>query len=384
MAAGALVTAADAPEAAAEEAVDFESLYASVTPSAHSEMGPEVLTAAERNRRKRAAQAATRTAAVQTAAIAAPPSAANPWKRFALVLGGLVAVLALLFVGYNLGNGGGKPSASGAVAQVSPTAPAIDEAKIAALMVKLQANPKDLATLLALGDEYYAGEQYTQAASFYDQLLAIDPKNVQALLARGAVYFNVNDLANAEKVWQQVAVIEPNNQEVHYDLGFLYMNQPTPNWAGVQTEWYAVVRIDPTSQLAKTVQQHLDSLVSASMIPATPGPSGSASGSASPSGSPAASTTGSIVNQTALNQTYGSATLSAPANQAFTIHFDNQEAGVPHDIQIADPAGNVFFKGETVTGPKAIDYAVKALPAGSYPFHCSIHSTMTGTLVVGG
>jgi tetratricopeptide (TPR) repeat protein len=214
--------------------------------------------------------------------------ATTPWKRFALVLGGIIAVIAILFVGYNLGSVG-KPSASGAIAQASPTAPAIDQAKIAALMEKLQANPKDLVTLLALGDEFYAGEQYTQAASFYDQLLAIDPKNVQGLLARGAVYFNTNDLANAEKTWQQVAAIEPNNQEVHYDLGFLYMNQPTPNWARVQFEWYAVVRIDPTSQLAKTVQQHLDSLVSASMIPATAAPSGSASSSPAPSAAPSAS-----------------------------------------------------------------------------------------------
>jgi cytochrome c-type biogenesis protein CcmH/NrfG/plastocyanin len=373
---------------AAEEAVDFESLYASVTPSAHSEMGPEVLTAAERNRRKRAEQARTRAAAaVQTAAPAAPAGAANPWKRFALVIGGIAAVVALLFIGINIG-GGGKPSASGAVAQASPTAPAVDEQKITALMAKLQTNPKDLVTLLALGDEFYLGEQYTQAASFYDQVLAIDPVNVKGLLARGAVYFNTNDLANAEKAWKQVAALEPNNQEVHYDLGFLYMNQPTPNWAAVQTEWYEVVRIDPTSSLAQTVQKHLDSLVSASMIPATPAPSGSASGSPSPSGSPAASpaasTTGSIVNQTALNLTFGSSVLQAPANQPFTIHFDNQEAGLPHDIQIKEPAGNVIFKGETVTGPKAIDYQITALPAGTYTFGCSIHSAMTGTLTVGG
>jgi tetratricopeptide (TPR) repeat protein len=377
-------TGADGAEA--DEAVDFESLYAAVTPSAHAEMGPEVLTAAERNRRKRVAAAAAAARAAAQPVVAADPtaaSAANPWKRFALALGGLIAVLALLFVGYNLGSGG-KPSASGPVAQASATAPAVDEQKIAALMVKLQANPNDLATLLALGDEYYAGGQYTQAASFYDQLLGLDPKNVQALLARGAVYFNTNDLANAEKVWKQVAVIEPNNQEVHYDLGFLYMNQPTPNWTGVQTEWYAVVRIDPTSQLAKTVQQHLDSLVTASMIPATPAPSGSASGSPAPSGSPAASTSGSVVNQTALNTAFGSATLIAPASQAFTIHFDNQDSGVQHAIQITDPAGNVIFKGDTVTGPNSIDYAVKAMPAGSYPFSCSVHPSMTGILKVGG
>ena len=378
---------AAATEDEADEAVDFETLYASVTPSAHAEMGPEILTAAERNRRKRAEQARLRAAAATQVVAAAPSAAPNPWKRFALVLGGVIAIVAILFVGFSLGGGGGKPAASSPIAQASPTAPAIDEAKVAALMAKLQANPKDLATLLALGDEYYAGERYADAASFYDQLLAIDPKNVQGLLARGAVYFNTNDLTNAEKVWRQVAILEPNNQEVHYDLGFLYLNQPTPNFAGVQTEWYAVIKIDPTTSLAKTVQSHLDSMVAGSMIPGTPAPSGSASGSPAPSGSPAASpaasTSGSVVNQTALNLKFGSATLNAPANQAFTIHFDNQEAGLPHDIQISDPAGNVFFKGETVTGPKAIDYAVKSLPAGSYPFSCSIHPTMTGTLVVG-
>ena len=376
-------------EAEADEAVDFESLYAAVTPSAHAEMGPEVLTAAERNRRKRAAAAAARVAAVQPAMTADPMGggSANPWKRFALALGSVLLVLAVLFVGYSLG-GGGKPAASGPIAQASATAPLVDQQKVGLLMAKLQTNPNDVTTLVALGDEFYAGQQWDQAGSFYDRALAVEGKNVQALLARGAVYFNLNDLTNAEKTWKLVATIEPNNQEVHYDLGFLYLNQPTPNLAGVQTEWYAVVRIDPTTSLAQTVQSHLDSLVSSSMIPATPAPSGSASGSPNPSGSPAASpaasTTGNVVNQTALNLKFGTAVLQAPANQAFTIHFDNQEAGLPHDIQISDPAGNVFFKGETVTGPKSIDYAVKALPAGSYPFSCSVHPAMTGTLTVGG
>ena len=43
----------------------------------------------------------------------------------------------------------------------------------------------------------------------------------------------------------------------------------------------------------------------------------------------------------------------------------------------------MIFKGELVTGPKAVDYAIPALPAGTYTFNCSIHPNMTGTLTVG-
>jgi hypothetical protein len=66
------------------------------------------------------------------------------------------------------------------------------------------------------------------------------------------------------------------------------MNQASPDWTNVVTEWNKVIAIDPTTQLATTVQSHLTSLVAASMIPA---PSGSASpsGSVTPSASAGAS-----------------------------------------------------------------------------------------------
>jgi TM2 domain-containing membrane protein YozV len=195
----------------------------------------------------------------------------------------VAAIVALIFLGgqvstilSNVGTEIPVPTAThGAqrpTAAPSGSGAAVDRSKIEILLDKLKADPSDTAILLALGDEYYAMEQYTQAGAYYDQLLAIDPKSVQGLLARGAVYFNVNDLAGAERTWKLVVTIEPDNQEVHYDLGFLYLNQPTPNWKGVQAEWYKVIEIDPTSELAKTVQSHLDDMVGASMIPATPKP----------------------------------------------------------------------------------------------------------------
>jgi hypothetical protein len=143
----------------------------------------------------------------------------------------------------------------------------VDGARIAALLEQLAAHPKDTATLQALADEYYAGEAYARAGHFLDKLLAIQPDDVQALLARGAVSFNLGHVDAAETTWKTVIELDPKNVEAHYDLGFLYLNLAVPDWAGVQREWNRVIDLDPTSELAKTVKGHLDSLAAASMLP---------------------------------------------------------------------------------------------------------------------
>jgi len=72
--------------------------------------------------------------------------------------------------------------------------------------------------------------------------------------------------------------------------------------------------------------------------------------------------------------------LAVPVNTPFTLALDNQDANVPHDILISNDAGDPVFKSETITGPEAVVYDVDALPAGSYPFICTIHPNMKGTL----
>ncbi len=267
-------------------AEDLAALYAMVTPSAHDDMKPRT-----RPARPAAPVPAPRpgkTSARATATAAAPaPAPANVWKGLFLGVVGIGLVAGLL-VGINalvntLPGGAVQPSQ---VAQASSGAPAVDEAKVADLMAAYQADPTNPDTLLALADEFYAGALYDQAATWLDKLLAISPDHIQGLLARGAVYFNLNDLANAEAAWNRVAVLEPDNVEVHYDLGFLYLNQAVPDWAGVQAEWNKVIELDPGSSLAQTVRSHLDSLDASSMLPAA---SGSPAASADPATSPAAS-----------------------------------------------------------------------------------------------
>lgn len=101
------------------------------------------------------------------------------------------------------------------------------------------------------------------------------------------------------------------------------------------------------------------------------------------SGCPDDTTPGHI---TAKNTAYDKDCLSEPANKAFTLAFDNQDAGVPHNVVFfkgKDASAPVAFRGTLFAGPKVEPYQVPALAPGRYFFHCDAHpSAMTGTLVV--
>ena len=76
--------------------------------------------------------------------------------------------------------------------------------------------------------------------------------------------------------------------------------------------------------------------------------------------------------------------LTFPADTAVTLTFDNQDAGVPHNVAIySDSAYTAsVFTGDLVTGPKKATYVIPALSAGTYYFRCDVHPTMIGTLTV--
>ena len=106
-----------------------------------------------------------------------------------------------------------------------------------------------------------------------------------------------------------------------------------------------------------------------------PGPGGSSAGP----GTPTVTRDGRIK---ASGTAFTTPAISGPAGKAFTIAFDNEDQGIPHNVNIKNADGSDAFKGEIVTGPVTKIYQVPALPAGTYPFVCDVHPTMTGTLTV--
>jgi mono/diheme cytochrome c family protein/plastocyanin len=102
--------------------------------------------------------------------------------------------------------------------------------------------------------------------------------------------------------------------------------------------------------------------------------------SGAPASTPAPGET--VVKLDASNIAFTQTTLAGPANTAFDLQFNNQDASVPHNVVIDDSTGKAVFTGAIFNGPATQDYAVPALAPGTYSFHCAVHTNMTGTLTI--
>lgn len=105
---------------------------------------------------------------------------------------------------------------------------------------------------------------------------------------------------------------------------------------------------------------------------ASPGPSGSPAASVDPSAQK--------VSLVASGLKWTTTTLTVKAGEPYVIALDNQDAAVPHNVQLKDSAGAVVYTSATFNGVETRDFGVPATAAGTYPFMCTIHPTMTGTL----
>src|SRR5205823_309116 len=116
----------------------------------------------------------------------------------------------------------------------------------------------------------------------------------------------------------------------------------------------------------------------AASAPGSPAPSGGAGGGGA-GASPGSGGAAADVTITAANIAFVGTSLDAPTGRAFTIHFQNNDAGIPHNVDIHkdSPTGASVWKGEIFPGVDSRLYQVPPLEPGTYAFACDVHPAMT-------
>ena len=139
-------------------------------------------------------------------------------------------------------------------------------------------------------------------------------------------------------------------------------------YAGQCAEFCGDLHARMTFSVQAMSRADFDAWIAAIRAGATPAPS-------APAGS-------AVLKIAADNTAFDTRELTAPADQPFTIEFNNQEA-LSHNVAIYK-GSEPLFNGEFFKGPGTISYVVQALPAGEYIFICDVHPVpdMTGTLTV--
>jgi hypothetical protein len=90
------------------------------------------------------------------------------------------------------------------------------------------------------------------------------------------------------------------------------------------------------------------------------------------------------LNIVAKANKYDKNALVAAAQAPISLHFDNQDVGVLHNVAFYrdSSVAELIFQGETFAGRKAIDETIPAQPAGDYYFRCDVHPEMRGAYFV--
>ena len=179
------------------------------------------------------ARAAAAIRALRDGVDARPTPPAVPWRRRALVLGGIVAFAVLAAVTLAAALGARLPGQTSSGNTASP-APNRSDRK-ARLEQAVRANPSDVQAHLALARFLEESGETVSSLKEYDQAVKVAPDNVDALANAGRLRFIVAGQVPSAAAQQQLVTsardlldravqADPNNADAHYYRGVLLLD----------------------------------------------------------------------------------------------------------------------------------------------------------------
>lgn len=142
-------------------------------------------------------------------------------------------------------------SAQGATgANLASEAPGPDQLKsmadnaAAPLIAKLNANPKDTASLVSIGNIYYDARQYTVAVDYYGRALTTKPSDAAVRTDMATAYWYLGDADKAIAEFNTALRDAPTNPNTLFNLGLVKW-QGKHDGAGAIADWKKLLATDP-------------------------------------------------------------------------------------------------------------------------------------------
>jgi cytochrome c-type biogenesis protein CcmH/NrfG len=192
-----------------------------------------------------------------------------------IVLVGSACMLVGLGVGYYFGQQNAAMSAAGpppAPVQGTATGSLMNPAEFAqqeaGLKAAVAAAPKNLDSLIRLGNLYYDNQKWSAAVDYYGRALEIDPRNVNVRTDRGTAYWNENQPDAAIAEFKKSLEVEPSHAQTLYNLGVVYLHGKNDPEA-TRRAWQRLLATNPNYPDRAKIEQQLAAL----SAPSTPPPS---------------------------------------------------------------------------------------------------------------
>jgi cytochrome c-type biogenesis protein CcmH/NrfG len=182
------------------------------------------------------------------------------WAKWIALLLAVVFALSFLLLGVGYGGGAGFNIFDLFGNKSSTNTTLTGNERIAALQTQLQQNPKDITTLQALATAYIDQSDLKTAATYLEQVIAIDPSQKDVYLKLANIYLNqdVSDYTAAAAVLNKAVSIDPSNADLYLKLGIA--QNSLGNTSAALLAWQKYLSLAPNGDMAPVIKDQVDKL----------------------------------------------------------------------------------------------------------------------------
>lgn len=135
----------------------------------------------------------------------------------------------------------------------------LDETQVRALETTANANPKDEAVRIQLGNMFFDAERFADAIKWYEEALKVNPKDANVSTDLGVSYYYSNQPDKALAQFEHSLSLDPKHTKTLLNRGIVRAFGKQ-DLQGAAASWQEVIDIAPNSDEGRAAKQALDSL----------------------------------------------------------------------------------------------------------------------------